>query len=405
LTVWHCWATFGSGARFGCDGSLAGLIAEAISVKTLWNWLTAGKAAGGGVDETKLAKASAPMVEQLEERCLMAAPPHVISAIADNRGQLVLKFDQKLAANTVNKNSVKVTKATSGADKAVSAVIKYSAKAKTLTVTSNLPANTVYKVRLISKLIKNGSGVKLDGEFKGADKRSGNNRPGGDYFMMTAAVPASVDPVARFTTTYGVIDVKLYANGDRATPITVANFIGYANARDWDGTVFHRSVNDFVIQGGGFNVDSSNRYAPVHDDAPTITNEPKNDDRPGNPGNIRGTIAMARTDDQLPETDDFDTASDQWYFNVGDNTELDTNHGGFTVFGEIAGNRAAGLAVMDKINGLDEVNAGGAFAQLPVKSTTPIFATTPPNLDPNRDSVFVTRLAMLAKVVKGVKVS
>jgi cyclophilin family peptidyl-prolyl cis-trans isomerase len=271
--------------------------------------------------------------------------------------------------------------------------LKYHAGTKSLTITAPVSANTVYKVRLSGKLVKSAAGARLDGEFRGATTRSGNNRAGGDFFMMTAAPSQQI---ARFTTTYGIMDVRMFQT---QAPKTVANFMGYANSGDWDGTIFHRSVNNFVIQGGGFKVGSDNRYAPVHDNPPMIENEPN----PGNPGNIRGTIAMARQDDQDPTTTaDIDSATDQWYFNVGDNrADLDGMNGGFTVFGEITNN--AGRNVMDRINKLDEVNAGGAFAALPVRSTTPIFATTPPQLNPNRDSVFVTRLAMLANVVKGVR--
>jgi len=324
---------------------------------------------------------------------LAVAAPHVISVYADNRGLMQIRLDQKLNPASVSAKSVKVTRATAGRDAAVTgAKISYSAAKKMITVNAKTSANVLYKVRLLSKIIKSTAGVKLDGEFRSG--KSGNGRPGGDWFGMIA--PAAQD-VARFTTTYGIMDVRLYTT---QTPKTVANFLGYANAGDWDGTIFHRSVKDFVIQGGGFNINNSNQYASVHTNPPMVENEP----HPGNPGNIRGTIAMARQDDRDPSThQDENSATDEWYFNVVDNrTDLDNNNGGFTVFGEITSPK--GLAVMDKINKLDVVNAGGAFASLPVKSRTPIFATDPPNLNPNRDSVVVTRLAMNAAVVKGVKV-
>jgi cyclophilin family peptidyl-prolyl cis-trans isomerase len=396
-------------------------------VKTLWNWLAARKAARSVVDSVE-AKVSPAMVESLEDRRMLAvAAPHVVSVYADNRGLMGIKLDQKLNPATVSSKSVKVWKATAGADQAITnAGISYSAAKRTITVKAKTSADVVYKVRLISKLIKNTDGVKLDGEFKATGK-SGNGRPGGDWFGMTQNTPAGTDPVARFTTNLGNMDVELFATVDpvlaqnRATPGTVAKFLEYANAGDWDAAVFHRSVDNFVIQGGGFKVDASNRYVPVHDNPPTITNEPKGDDRPANPGNIRGTIAMARTDDGNPATNDFDTATDQWYFNSGTNTALDTNHGGFTAFGKIVNN--AGLAVMDKINDPtrivnlnDNTNAPnsiraalahffnpgsiqGAFGEFPLNGTP-----TVQTFSPKVNSVMVTRLAINQAVVKGVRV-
>lgn len=365
-------------------------------MKTLWNWLAAKKAARKVVDSIE-SQVAPPMLESLEDRRMLAvAAPHVISVYADNRGLMQIRLDQKLNPASVSSKSVKVSRATAGADQAITnANISYSAAKKMITVNAHTGANVVVKVRLLSKLIKSTAGVKLDGEFK-SNGKSGNGRAGGDWFGMTAA--ASQD-VARFTTTYGIMDVRLFTS---QTPLTVANFIGYANAGDWDGTIFHRSVKDFVIQGGGFNVNSSNQYDSVHTNPPSVLNEP----HPGNPGNIRGTIAMARQDDQNPNThDDENSATDEWYFNVIDNrASLDNNNGGFTAFGQITSTK--GLAVMDKINHLNDgqtVNAGGAFAQLPVRNRAAIFARDPVTLIPNKDSVFVNRLAINAAVVKGVK--
>jgi hypothetical protein len=130
---------------------------------------------------------------------------------------------------------------------------------------------------------------------------------------------------------------------------------------------------------------------------------------------------MARTDDGNPATNDFDTATDQWYFNSGNNTSLDTNHGGFTAFGKITNN--AGLAVMDKINDPARIvnlnnttgapnsiqaalahffNPGaiqGAFGEFPLNG-----APSVQTFSPKANSVMVTRLAIIQNVVKGVKV-
>jgi cyclophilin family peptidyl-prolyl cis-trans isomerase len=396
-------------------------------VKTLWNWLAARKAARNVVDSVKTS-ISPTMVESLEDRCFLSvAAPHVVSVYADNRGLMTIKLDQKLSSTSVSSKSVKVWKATSGADQAITnASIKYSSAKRTITINAKTSADTVVKVRLLSKLIKNTDGVRLDGEFKSTGK-SGNGRAGGDYFVMTRNTPDGTDPVARFTTNMGNMDVELFAtvNSDlaqnRGTPITVANFLNYANAGDWDGAVFHRSVKDFVIQGGGFKVDSTNNYSNVHDNPPMITNEPKGAARPANPGNILGTIAMARQDDGNPAThQDENSATDQWYFNVVNNPSLDTSNTGFTAFGQIT--NAAGRAVMVKINSATIVNLNdntnapnsiraalahffnpgaiqGAFGEFPLNGSP-----TVQTFSPKANSVMVTRLAVNQAVVKGVRV-
>src|SRR5688572_18179709 len=100
------------------------------------NWLAARAAARNGVvDSRAYAAASPSTVEALEDRCLLAVnPPQVLWAVADNRGQVVLKLDEKLNANTVSRKSVKMSMATSGADAAITNYsVKYIAKAKTIT--------------------------------------------------------------------------------------------------------------------------------------------------------------------------------------------------------------------------------------------------------------------------------
>ncbi|MCA9307713.1 MAG: peptidylprolyl isomerase, partial [Phycisphaerales bacterium] len=150
----------------------------------------------------------------------------------------------------------------------------------------------------------------------------------------------------------GTIDVELFRED---TPITVANFLAYANAGIWDGTFFHRAAEsggqEFVIQGGGFSsttLDALETFDPILNEFGI--------------SNLRGTIAMAKLGG------DPNSATNQWFFNLGDNSaNLDFQNGGFTVFGEIVG--AAGLNVMDAIAALEVVNAtaqGGAFNEVPV---------------------------------------
>lgn len=131
-------------------------------------------------------------------------------------------------------------------------------------------------------------------------------------------------------TTLGPIVVEL----DRArAPVSVANFLSYVDEGAYDGTIFHRVMKDFVIQGGGHTPD----LAELPGRAP-IVNEWTNGLK-----NTRGTIAMARKSDP-------DTATRQWYINVGDNPRLDeprpiSGSAGYAVFGRVV----AGMDVVDAI--------------------------------------------------------
>ncbi|MBB2929493.1 MULTISPECIES: peptidylprolyl isomerase [Paraburkholderia] len=131
-------------------------------------------------------------------------------------------------------------------------------------------------------------------------------------------------------TNHGVI--KLELNAEKA-PKTVANFLNYVKSGHYDGTVFHRVIDGFMIQGGGF--DAGMKQKPT--EAP-IENEANNGLK-----NERGSIAMARTNDPH-------SASAQFFINVADNDFL--NHSsptpqgwGYAVFGKVV----EGLEVVDKI--------------------------------------------------------
>jgi peptidyl-prolyl cis-trans isomerase B (cyclophilin B) len=134
-------------------------------------------------------------------------------------------------------------------------------------------------------------------------------------------------------TSLGDIKVKLAA--DKA-PLTVANFLSYAEAGHYNGTIFHRVIDGFMIQGGGF--DANMRQKPTK--AP-IKNEAAN-----GLANKRGTLAMARTMV-------VDSATSQFFINVKDNAFLDfqapTPQGfGYCVFGEVV----EGMDVVDRIKGV-----------------------------------------------------
>jgi cyclophilin family peptidyl-prolyl cis-trans isomerase len=158
--------------------------------------------------------------------------------------------------------------------------------------------------------------------------------------------PADVitHPVVEMRTSLGTIKIELYP--DKA-PKTVENFLGYAREGFYDGTIFHRVIPGFMIQGGGFTPDLSEKEARA-----AIENEAANGLK-----NVRGTIAMARTGDPH-------SATAQFFINGKDNPFLDykesTRTGyGYAVFGKVV----EGLDVVDQIekvstgsrNGYDDV--------------------------------------------------
>ena len=138
----------------------------------------------------------------------------------------------------------------------------------------------------------------------------------------------------RMETTQGVITLEL--DGDKA-PETVANFLEYARAGFYDGTIFHRVIPGFMIQGGGFDAGMKQKTtrAPIKNEA---TNGLKN---------ATGTIAMARTNDPH-------SATAQFFINVNDNTGLDhpTPQGwGYAVFGTVTDG-------MDVVRSIEKVKTG-----------------------------------------------
>jgi cyclophilin family peptidyl-prolyl cis-trans isomerase len=149
----------------------------------------------------------------------------------------------------------------------------------------------------------------------------------------------------------GVIRMELF---DDLAPLTVQNFLSYvenANTRgDYDDTFFHRSVSNFVLQGGGFETRDFDEHIPV---GLEVHNE-----FDASRSNTRGTIAMAKTG-LGPNT-----ATSEFFFNLGNNaSNLDNQNGGFTVFGRVI----SGMDVVDAIAALPTEDLGGALGSLPVQ--------------------------------------
>ncbi len=157
--------------------------------------------------------------------------------------------------------------------------------------------------------------------------------------------------VACFTTNMGQFCIELF---ETRTPITTTNFINYINSTSYTNNIFHRSVPDFVVQGGGFKIISGTAgesLTAVNTFAPII-NEFKI-------SNIRGTVAMAKLGN------DPNSATSQWFVNLKDNSSnLDNQNGGFTVFGRVIFD---GMSVFDAIEELPIRNFGGSFAATPLK--------------------------------------
>ena len=151
--------------------------------------------------------------------------------------------------------------------------------------------------------------------------------------------------VVRFSTNVGDIDVNLY---DELTPITVENFLSYVNNQAYDNSYIHRSIPGFIIQGGGFTYSEETGIEAINA-AESIINEPFF-------SNIRGTIAMAKIGNQP------DSATNQWFFNLADNTEnLDNQNSGFTVFGEV---------LFENMDILDAIEDISTFSNVPLRNYT-----------------------------------
>ncbi len=143
--------------------------------------------------------------------------------------------------------------------------------------------------------------------------------------------PRSTNPVVVIATSKGNIKVQL---DQKKAPLSVANFLQYVKAKHYDGTVFHRVIKGFMIQGGGFD----EKLHQIGAGQPPVKNEAGNGLL-----NKPGTIAMARTNI-------VDSATDQFFINAGDNKFLDHRDDsprgfGYAVFGKVV----SGLEVVRKI--------------------------------------------------------
>jgi len=147
----------------------------------------------------------------------------------------------------------------------------------------------------------------------------------------TELIPDNLFPTIKLETSMGDIEVEL--NRMRA-PITANNFLRYVLEGEYDGTIFHRVMPGFVVQGGGYTKDIEEKT--LHEN---VLNESGNGLK-----NTTGSIAMARFDDPH-------SATRQFYFNMNNNSSLDPNSRswGYTVFGEVI----SGMEVLEAIAGVE----------------------------------------------------
>jgi cyclophilin family peptidyl-prolyl cis-trans isomerase len=163
--------------------------------------------------------------------------------------------------------------------------------------------------------------------------------------LAVQAAAAADNPRVRVTTNLGEMVIELYP--DKA-PKTVENFLQYVKEGHYEGTIFHRVINDFMIQGGGFTPDMVQKKA-----RPPIMNEADNGLR-----NTVGTVAMARTNDPH-------SATSQFYINVANNDFLDFREKtprawGYAVFGRVI----QGMDVLGKIKAVP-THTVGPFQNVP----------------------------------------
>jgi len=170
-------------------------------------------------------------------------------------------------------------------------------------------------------------------------------------FLLPHTLAAQNNPAAIIHTSMGDIQIELYR---AQAPESVENFINYANSGFYDGTIFHRVISHFMIQGGGFTPDMQKK----------TTGEPIRNEANNGLSNTRGTLAMARTNNPH-------SASSQFFINVQDNVNLNhvsennSREWGYAVFGRVT----AGMNVVDDIRFV-QTTTRPPFSDVPVEPVT-----------------------------------
>lgn len=168
------------------------------------------------------------------------------------------------------------------------------------------------------------------------------------FGMSKFAYAETVAPRVRLETNYGVIVLEF---DQQAAPKTVENFLGYVRDGFYNGTIFHRVIKEFMIQGGGFTTDMQRKS----------TEDPIQNEADNGLKNLSGTIAMARTSD-------LHSATSQFFINTVDNPYLDhkakTSQGwGYCVFGKVI----EGMDVVKEIEAV-KTTTKGLYKDVPVET-------------------------------------
>jgi peptidyl-prolyl cis-trans isomerase A (cyclophilin A) len=161
-----------------------------------------------------------------------------------------------------------------------------------------------------------------------------------------AAGESGKNPIVVMETSLGNVKIELF---QKEAPISVKNFLDYANSGYYAGTVFHRVIPGFMAQGGGLTAE----LQPKPGARPSIKNEADN-----NLKNDRGTLAMARTSDP-------NSATSQFFINVNNNNSLNRpspDGAGYAVFGKVID----GMDVVDKIVSTPQERKNGVFQNVPI---------------------------------------
>jgi peptidyl-prolyl cis-trans isomerase B (cyclophilin B) len=157
--------------------------------------------------------------------------------------------------------------------------------------------------------------------------------------MAALGTARAANPVVVMETSMGTIKIELFE--DKA-PITVKNFLAYVDDKHYDGLIFHRVIDGFMIQGGGMEPGMKEKK----------TKDPIKNESSNGVKNTKGTLAMARTN--VP-----DSATSQFFINVKDNDFLDKANSrdgvGYCVFGKVTD----GMDVVEKIKGVKTTSKGG----------------------------------------------
>ena len=167
-----------------------------------------------------------------------------------------------------------------------------------------------------------------------------------DAVLAGEEAKKAANPIVVMETSEGTLKLELWP--DKA-PVSVRNFLRYADEKFYDGTIFHRVIANFMIQGGGLTADLRRKQ----------TRDPIKNEARADLKNLRGTVAMARTAD-------VDSATSQFFINVKDNPGLDHRSNdpdefGYAVFGKVVG----GMDVVDKIRKAPTATKGG-YQDVPV---------------------------------------